>query len=40
MSEPTPELLIVDEADVDVEEIQVDELPPDPPDYEDCEAGG
>lgn len=36
-TEPGP--LVVDLSDVAVQEIQVDELPADPPDFDDCEEG-
>lgn len=31
--------IVVDLGDVAVGELQVDELPPDPPDFDDCEEG-
>jgi len=36
---PEPEPLVVDLGDVAVDEIPVDQLPPDPPDFDDCEEG-
>lgn len=31
--------LVVDMSDVSVDELPQDRLPPDPPDYDDCEEG-
>jgi hypothetical protein len=41
MPEPEPETdgIPVDIGDVSVPELQVDELPLDPPDFDDCEEG-
>lgn len=36
---PEPDPLVVSLSDVAVEEVPVDLLPPDPPDFDDCEEG-